>query len=113
VPLRLIAVVLPEEALLLIVNVPVTAPAVAGSKPTESVNDCPGFNVAGNVAPEMLKPLPDTDAALMVSEAVPDDVSVTDREAAVFTDTEPNPMLLVLRVRAGVVVVALAVSRRV
>ncbi len=113
VPLRPIVAVLPEEALLLIVSVPVTPPAAAGSKPTESVTDCPGFSVTGNVAPERVKPAPLTDAALIVRAPVPDETSVTDCGlAAVFTATEPKARPLVLKVSDGVAV-TLALSRRV
>jgi hypothetical protein len=39
--------------------------------------DAPGFRVAGNASPEIENPFPLTVAALMVSAAVPVEVSVT------------------------------------
>lgn len=78
VPLRLITAVPLVEELLVIVSEPLAAPAVVGSKVTVNVTFCPGVRVTGKLAPETLNPAPVTAAALMVTEAVPEEVSVTD-----------------------------------
>jgi hypothetical protein len=54
---------------------------------------CPGFNVTGKLAPDNVKPAPVSVAELIVTAAVPVDVSVTDWVAAVLTCTFPNAML--------------------
>jgi DMSO/TMAO reductase YedYZ molybdopterin-dependent catalytic subunit len=102
VPLRLIVEVLPAYALLERVTVPDSVAALVGSNPRDSVAVCPGFNVTGKVTPEILKPLPVSVAELMVSGAVPEEVSVTDCVEAVFTTTLPKLTLLALRVSAGI-----------
>jgi hypothetical protein len=58
-----------------------------------------GLRVTGNVAPDMVKPDPVRDAALMVTGAVPVDVRVTDCVAGVFTATLPNEREVVLMPR--------------
>lgn len=114
VPVRLIVTVSPVEALLLIVTVPVKLPAVAGSKPTEIAMDCPGFNVAGTLAPETVNPVPEIEIPLIVNAAFPDDVRVTEAgAAAVLRETVPNPTEFALRARAGALFVTLAVNRKV
>lgn len=101
VPLRLMIAVL-GEALSLIVMLPLAAPTTVGSKTTESAAVCPGFNVSGKLTPDMLKPDPVRDAALMVSGAVPEDVSVTDCAVEmVFTVTLPKFRLAVLNCNPG------------
>lgn len=73
-----------------------------GSKPTLSVTDWLGFKVAGKAAPDTLKPVPVRVAALMVTDAVPVSVRVTDcAVAAVFTATLPNDTLEALTVKVG------------
>jgi hypothetical protein len=62
-------------------------------------------SVKGKFTPDMLKPAPVSVPALMVSGAVPEEVSVTDSGvAAVLSVTLPNAMLLVLRLRLGAAV---------
>ncbi len=103
VPLRAMAAV---AAVVLVVRVtdPVTAPAAVGSNSMFSVAVCPGFRVSGKLTPDMLKPVPVTAPALMVSGAVPDEVSVTGRGVAeLFTVTSPKLRLLVLSVSPGTV----------
>jgi hypothetical protein len=102
VPLRLTTAVAPVDALLLRVRAPVAAPAAAGSNLTCTVAVAPGFNVTGKLAPDMLKPVPVTTAALTVSGAVPDEVIVTVcAPDTVFTTTLPKLRLVVLSVSAG------------
>jgi hypothetical protein len=76
-PLRLTTVVLLVDELLVMVNCPVAAPAVAGLNTILSVAAWPGLNVTGNVPPEIAKPAPVTVAALTATGAVPVEVKVT------------------------------------
>ena len=63
---------------------------------------CPGFNVAGNVAPDTAKPTPLSVAPLIVTGAKPVEVRVSDCPAAVvFTCTLPNERLVALTLSAG------------
>jgi hypothetical protein len=103
VPLRLITADGLLVELLARVIVPAAAPAVVGSNLTVSVADCPWLRVSGKLAPDMLKPVPVSVPALMVSGAVPEEVKVTDSGvAAVPTVTLPKAMLAVLSLRCGV-----------
>jgi len=52
--------------------------------------------VSGKLTPEIVKPDPLTAAALMVTEAVPVELNVSDCVVAVFTATVPNDKLLEL-----------------
>ena len=72
-----------------------------GSNCTLSVAAWPGFNVTGNVTPDTMKPAPVSAAALIVTGAVPVDVKVTDRVAAVFTTTLLNATLVALMLSVG------------
>ena len=89
VPLRLTVEVVPVEELLVRVIFPLTAPAVVGLKAIARVADFPAVSVNGKLAPEKVKPVPLRDAALTVTEPVPDEVSVTDCEAVAATFTVP------------------------
>lgn len=101
VPLRLITAEGLVEELLVMVSCPVTAPAVEGSNCTVRVAACFGFRVTGNETPDMVKPVPVSAAALMVTGAVPVDVSVTDFFEAVCRATLPKLTLLALTLRVG------------
>ena len=101
VPVRPIVAV-PDEALSVSVTAPVAAPAAVGSNPTVSVAVCPGFRVTGQLIPDMLKPFPVTEPALMVSAAVPVELSVTVCVDGVFSVTFPKLSTLGLSVSAGV-----------
>jgi uncharacterized lipoprotein YbaY len=103
VPLNWTTVDAPVEELLLIVNCPDDPPAAVGLNFTWSVTDWFGLSVAGKVAPESVKPVPLRAAALIVTGAVPDEVSVTGSVALEFTATLPNDSELVLTVTCGVV----------
>ena len=61
----------------------------------------PGFRVTGKLMPEIVKPEPVTLPALMVSGAVPEEVTVTDCVTDAFKSTFPKPTLVVSRVNAG------------
>jgi hypothetical protein len=103
VPPRLITADGLVVELLVRVIAPVAAPAVVGSKLTVSVADCPWLRISGKLAPGMLKPVPVSVPALMVSGAVPEEVKVTDSGvAAVPTVTLPKAMLAVLSFKCGV-----------
>ena len=84
------------EELLVRVSWPVAAPAVVGVNCTLNVRAMLGLRVTGNVAPDMVKPDPARDAALMVTGAAPVDVRVTGCDAVVFTGRMPKSRLLVL-----------------
>jgi len=102
VPLSATMVVAPAEELLLNVNWPVVGPSLAGSNSRLNVTACPGSSVTGNAAPEVVNPAPVTDALLIVTGAVPLEVSVTDcGVAAVFTCTLPKAKVVALRVKVG------------
>jgi hydrogenase/urease accessory protein HupE len=101
VPLRLTTAVLPVDELLWIVSCPSAAPVTVGSKCAFSVTDWLGFSATGKAAPEIVKPVPVTAADLMVSGAVPVEVSVTGFVDAVFTVTLPKVRLAVLIVNCG------------
>ena len=103
VPLRLTTAVLFVDESLWIVSCPEAAPAVVGSNCTFRVTDCPGFRVAGNVAPETVKPAPANVPELMVTGAVPVELSVTGNVVDVFTVTSPNIRLTALSVNCGLV----------
>ena len=62
---------------LLIVSPPVTGPAVVGVNVTCRVTLCFGSSVSGKFAPETLNPAPVMVAALIVTVAVPVEVSVS------------------------------------
>jgi hypothetical protein len=103
VPLRLISPIGFVEELLVKVRAPVTFPRVEGSKLTFSVAVCPRLRVSGKLTPHILKPAPVTVPALMISGAVPEEVSVTNSGVAcVSTVTLPKARLLVLRLSRGV-----------
>ncbi len=103
VPLRLTTAEGLVEELLVRANCPVAAPAVEGSNCKVSVVAWLGFNVTGNEAPDIVKPVPVSAAALMVTGAVPVDVNVSDFVEAVLTATLPKLTLLALTLRVGTV----------
>ena len=78
---------------------------VVGSNCTFNVTDWLGFKVTGNVAPDMVKPVPVNAAELIVTGAVPLEVKVTGWVEAVFTVTLPNVRLAALSVNCGLVAV--------
>jgi hypothetical protein len=57
--------------------------------------------VAGKVAPETEKPVPETESELMVTAIVPLEVAVTDFVTAVPTATLPNDREVALRLNVG------------
>jgi hypothetical protein len=85
------------------VSCPVAAPVAVGSNCTSNVTAKLGFKVTGNVAPDIVKPVPLSAPELMVSGAVPVELNVTGCVDAVFTVTLPNVRLAVLIVNVGTV----------
>jgi hypothetical protein len=75
---------------------------VTGSNCTFRVTDWVGFKVTGKVAPDIVKPAPLRVPELMVTGAVPVEVSVTGFMDAVFSVTLPNAKLAELTVSSGV-----------
>lgn len=90
VPLSAMAAVLPLVALLLMVTVPVSAPAAVGSNCRSSVTVWPALSVSGVVIPLIEKPVPLIAAALMVTDPVPLNVSFTVCVAGEFRFTLPK-----------------------
>ena len=60
------------------------------------------FSVNGNVVPDVLKPAPVTEAALIVTAPVPVEVNVTDCVAGVFRSTVPKAMLVAFTLKVAV-----------
>ena len=99
VPPRLTCVVDPVDELLLIVSWPLAVPTAVGSNCTCSVSVSVGFSVTGKLLPPVIeKPVPLIAAELIVTGAVPDDVSVSDCVVAVPTVTLPKLRLAALTV---------------
>jgi hypothetical protein len=94
------AVLLVDELLWMVSNA-VAAPVAVGSNCTFSVTDWVGFKVTGNVAPDIVKPVPVSAPELMVTGDVPVEVNVTGCVDAVFTVTLPNVRLAALIVNVG------------
>jgi hypothetical protein len=89
-------------ALLEMVNCPVEELAVAGSNWTVSTAAWPGVRVAGKLPPETENPVPVIASELIVTDAVPLEVTVTDFVTAVPTATLPNDNVVAFKVNAGV-----------
>ena len=90
VPLKVTAVVAPEDELLLTTNLPVAAPAAVGLNCTFRVTACFEFSVNGKLAPLNVKPLPLIDAAVTFTGPVPVDISVTAWDPVEPTATFPK-----------------------
>jgi hypothetical protein len=90
VPLRAMTAVAPLAELLLIVSLPVAAPVAVGVNLTCSVRDWFGFNVSGKLPATRVKPVPVTEAELIVSAEEPDEVIVSDRVAEDLVATLPK-----------------------
>lgn len=88
---------LPEE-LFVMTRAPSADPATVGWKRTFTIADCPGDNVAGKVNPDIVKLLPETLTALMMTGNVPNAVSVRDWVATEFRITGPNEAVFELLV---------------
>lgn len=91
-PLRFTAKELCCVASLLIVSVPSAVPVAVGANSTFSFNVWPGFSLAGNVAPDIVKPAPLAVAELIVTGSVPLEVNI-----AVWVAEEPISTLPKLR----------------
>jgi hypothetical protein len=97
--------------LLLIARAPEIAPVVLGEKEIERVRVWPGFRVCGRVAGPSARPVPDTEAELTISGAVPEEVSVTELDFEFPLTTFPKFRLLTLRLISGVFAVAGTISQ--
>jgi hypothetical protein len=89
------------DELLWMANCPVVAPVTVGSNCTSNVIAKLGFRVTGNVAPDIVKPVPRNVAELMVTGVVPVELNVTDSIDVVLTVTSPNVRLAALIVNCG------------
>jgi hypothetical protein len=99
VPLRPTTVELPPEELLARESCPAVAPEAVGSNCTLSAIVWPGASVIGRLAPEIEKPVPDSDAALTVTGTVPVEDRITGCETGESTGTLPKATLVVLTPR--------------
>ena len=99
VPLSPTTVELPLEELLATESCPAAAPEAEGSNCTLIAIVWPGARVVGRLAPEIEKPVPDSDAALTVTGMVPVDERTTGCETGEFTGTLPKATLVVLMPR--------------
>jgi hypothetical protein len=75
---------------------------VVGSNSTFSVAAWPGFNVAGNAAPDIVKPAPVSVAPFIVTGTVPAEVKATGCVVGLFTCTSPNATLVALMLSASI-----------
>ena len=98
-PLKLTVAV---GALLEIVSKRVAEIDVAGSNWTVTTVACPGLRVRGKLPPATENPVPDAVAAVIVTAAVPFDVTVTEFVTAVPTATLPNERDAALKPSVGV-----------
>jgi hypothetical protein len=94
-------VVAPFDELLVMVRLPVAAPADAGSNCTSKVDVWPGVKVTGSAAAPSVNPVPVAAAEAIVTGAVPVDAKVTDWVDAVFCSTLPNATLVALTLSVG------------
>lgn len=108
-----IAVLLCLIALLLSMSAPVAAPAVFGEEVTFSVTVCFGCNVSGKAAPDTVNSFPLTDGALIVSGAVPVEVTVKGKVAVDPTVTLPKFRLAGLAANCAMVRVTPVPARRI
>jgi hypothetical protein len=94
IPVPVNAIVAGEPGALLTIEMPpVAAPAEAGVKMAENDALLPALIVIGMLAPLMLNPVPDGDAAVTVKLAAPTFVSVTVCVPLLPTDTLPKATL--------------------
>jgi hypothetical protein len=101
VPLRATWMVLPVVELLLMVRLPVAAPAVVGSNCTCRVKVWSGFSVTGNAPPMIVKPAPVMAAEFTVTADVPVEVRVRVRIFGVWRASLPKLRLEALTVNCG------------
>ena len=101
VPVRATAAVLPLAELLLIVSLPVEAPAAVGRNCSCKVTDWFGFSVTGRLPAATVKPVPVIESDFTVNAEVPDDVRVTEPVAEEPTVTLPKLRVEALSVNSG------------
>jgi hypothetical protein len=102
VPLRPIVDVVPVDELLVSFTKPFDIPGVAGSNSISRVAVFPGFRVEGKFTPEIVYPAPLVDPLLIVTDVVPDEVSVTDWYSGLPSVTSPKATLVDCSVRIDV-----------
>jgi hypothetical protein len=95
------------KELLVTVNCPVVEPTIAGINSTFNVAVCPGFKVTGKLRPEIVKPLPLSVTASIVTGVDPEEVKTIDCVAELFTARAPKDTLCALMVKLGPEVSAL------
>jgi hypothetical protein len=78
VPVSVTVEVTPVVELLTTVSLPLIAPAVLGAKVIGMASVCPGVRVLGRVVAAIENPVPLTESELIVTDAVPEEVNVTD-----------------------------------
>jgi hypothetical protein len=101
VPVPLSAIVSGEPgALLVIETLPLALMAVVGVNLAVKEVLAPALIVSGTVSPLIVKPVPDALAAVIVTLAVPEFVSVTDCDALLPSATLPKLTLVGFGVRA-------------
>ena len=101
VPVTGTTAVAPVVELLLMVNVPVTAPAVVGAKLTDRVSDCPGARVAGSPVVGREKPVPVMEAELTVTAEVPVELNVSVSDFEDPSATLPKGRVFALSANVG------------
>jgi len=84
------------------VSCPVTDAVLVGLNWIEITIACPGFRVAGTVSPVTENPVPEIGADVIVTGAVPVEVTVIDFETAVPVETLPKAREVALKVSTGV-----------
>lgn len=84
VPLNGTWITAPDAELLVKVTVPVSLPATVGLNPTFKDALPPGCNTIGKAKPEIVNPVPETAAELMVTGAFPDDSKVRACDVGLF-----------------------------
>jgi len=78
VPFSATDAVLPLDELLVTFSVPLALPDPVGENTTETVSDCPGFNVVGKVPATALNVAPLTETEFTVTGPVPVELNASD-----------------------------------
>lgn len=102
VPKRGMLAVAPVDEVLVMVSVPVDAPATVGSNTISSVTVWPVVKVVCAKGAESVNPVPITVVEFTVTAPVPVEVKITLWVEAVFSATLPNGMVVALMLSVGV-----------
>lgn len=100
-PLRLTTAAPLVDELLWMDRSPLAGTAAVGSNCMSIATASPGFRVTGNVAPDIVKPVPLSITEFTVTGPVPTEVNVTGCVDAVLMATLPNAKLVGLIVNVG------------